>query len=59
MTSKKEVKSPQSKGSEKMEKGICTECAHYHDCPRMRGIDHCYNMHHVQPPDSQERITAI
>jgi hypothetical protein len=31
-----------------MEKGSCFDCAHYHDCPRMKGINRCYNMHFVQ-----------
>ena len=32
-------KSPVSSG-----KGVCQECGFYTDCPRMKGINHCYNI---------------
>jgi hypothetical protein len=32
-----------------VEKGNCHNCAHYHDCPRMKGINHCFNLHKVKP----------
>ena len=37
-----------------LEKGNCLECAHYHDCPRMRGINHCFNLHQIQSNNPNE-----
>lgn len=52
MKPEKDQASQDKKKQKVMEKGNCLECAHYHDCPRMKGINHCYNMHVVHDKDA-------
>ena len=35
-------------------KGICQECAFYTDCPRMKGINQCYNLHRDKPDEENK-----
>jgi hypothetical protein len=41
------------------QKGNCSECSHYTDCPRMKGIDFCYSLtpnHQLQPIVTAEHV---
>jgi len=38
-------------------KGYCWECSYYHDCPRMRGINDCYNTRDRGLPSSSNGET--
>jgi hypothetical protein len=45
---------PKREAGRSLQKGNCLDCKFYNRCPRMRGIDRCYNMHWVQKDPLQE-----